>query len=64
MLDSITLAPSLEAELLDAPRTLREAQSAWEELRERNQKIRRRYQEAQSKDVLLRSAAMLEAWQS
>lgn len=64
MLDSITLAPSLEAELLDASRTLREAQSAWEELRERNQKIRRRYQEAQSKDVLLRSAAMLEAWQS
>lgn len=68
MLDTTTMDGSVSTDLLDlpdwAPRTLREAQDAWEDLRERNIGIRKRFQDNHPKGVLLRSAAMLEAWQS
>ncbi len=46
------------------PHTLREAHHAWEETRQRNIEIRRRFEEGQTKGVLLRSAAMLPSWQT
>ncbi len=68
MLDTTTVDGTVPTDLLDpsdwAPRTLREAQDAWEELRERNLGIRKRFQDTHPKGVLLRSAAMREAWQS
>ncbi len=68
MLETVSLdsPPStLDLELTDgAPRTFREAQNAWESLHERNQGIRARFQAANRKFFLLRSPAMLEAWQS
>lgn len=68
MLDTTTVDGSISTAAFDlpdwAPRTLREAQDAWEDLRERNLGIRKRFQDTHPKGVLLRSAAMREAWQS
>jgi len=68
MLDTVTVDHPVLTDSVGAPdwipRTLLEAQEAWEELRRRNMEIRKRFQDAHRKDVLLRSTAMLEAWQS
>jgi len=68
MLDTIALDRHASPDAIDAsdwiPRTLLEAQEAWEELRKRNTEIRKRFQDTHRKGVLLRSTAMLEAWQS
>ncbi|MEK7394406.1 MAG: hypothetical protein AAB214_17755 [Fibrobacterota bacterium] len=68
MLDTVTMDCTVSPDVVDAPdwipRTLAEAQSAWEELSRRNMEIRKRFQDAHRKGVLLRSTAMLEAWQS
>ena len=68
MLDTATMDCPVSPDAFDAlewsPRTFREAQEAWEEAHKRNMEIRKRYQDAHRKGVLLRSTAMLEAWQS
>jgi hypothetical protein len=66
MLDAIPSdAPTCPVEDQDGiPHTLLEAHLAWENARQRNLEIRRRFQEGREKGILLRSAAMLPSWQS
>jgi len=44
------------------PRTLNEAIALWECLRDRNQRIRERFQSLHPQGVLLRSATLQPAW--
>jgi len=66
MLDTTpTDSPTCPDDNMDGiPHTLFEAHLAWENARQRNLEIRRRFQEGREKGVLLRSAAMLPSWQT
>lgn len=68
MLDTAAIDAPVSPDAIEAmdwiPRTFREAQEAWEESSKRNREIRQRFQDTHRKGVLLRSTAMLEAWQS
>lgn len=44
------------------PRTLKEAIALWESLRDRNQRIRERFQSLHPRGVLLRSATLQPNW--